>query len=261
MMAAAARAKSPRVSDEPAFVLHRYDWSETSLIVDVFSRTHGRLALAAKGAKRPSSQLRPILLPLQPLLLSWGGNADIKTLKTAHWCGGHVMPVGHALLTGLYLNELLLGLVPREDPHPSLFDHYARTVAAVADRQLDEATRTAVVRVWELLLLQACGVLPQLNTEGSSLHTLHPQRRYSLLEQGGLREVDATERHALSGATWHSLQAALSGPDPWADTLAVCPPHTVPLQSQLRRLLHHHSGVRAFKTRQILLDTQALARH
>jgi len=94
-----------RISDEPAFVLHRYDWSETSLILDVFTRHHGRIALVAKGAKRPSSSFRPVLLPLQPLQLSYGGESEVRTLKSAEWLGGHVMPTGEALLSGYYLND------------------------------------------------------------------------------------------------------------------------------------------------------------
>ena len=90
-----------RISDEPAYVLHRYDWSETSLILEVFTRHHGRMALVAKGVKRPSSSFRPILLPLQPLHLAFGGEAEIKTLKAAEWQGGHVMPTGDALMSGL----------------------------------------------------------------------------------------------------------------------------------------------------------------
>ena len=113
-----------RVSDEPAYVLHRYDWSESSLILEVFTRHQGRIALVAKGAKRPSSNFRPILLPLQPLRLSFGGDAEIRTLKGAEWVGGHVMPTGDALLSGYYLNELLLTLLARDDPHPALFDIY-----------------------------------------------------------------------------------------------------------------------------------------
>ena len=97
-----------RISEEPAYVLHRYDWSESSLILEVFTRHHGRMALVAKGAKRPSSGFRPVLLPLQPLRLSFGGDAEIRTLKGAEWVGGHVMPTGGALLSGYYLNELLL---------------------------------------------------------------------------------------------------------------------------------------------------------
>ena len=68
-----------RVAHEPAYVLHHYDWSESSVIVEAFTRAHGRVALVAKGAKRPSSNFRPVLLPLQPLSLSWGGDAEIRT--------------------------------------------------------------------------------------------------------------------------------------------------------------------------------------
>ena len=82
----------------------------------------------AKGAKRPSSGFRPVLLPLQPLRLAFGGDAEIRTLKGAEWVGGHVMPTGDALLAGCYLNELLLRLLALEDPHPALFDAYAAAV-------------------------------------------------------------------------------------------------------------------------------------
>ena len=77
-----------RIADEPAYVLHRYDWSETSLILEVFTRHHGRVALVAKGAKRPTSSFRPVLLPLQPLSLAFGGDGDIRTLKSAEWVAG-----------------------------------------------------------------------------------------------------------------------------------------------------------------------------
>ena len=100
-----------RTSDEPAFVLHRYDWSESSLILEMFTRHHGRVALVAKGAKRPSSNFRPVLLPLQPLHVAFGGDAEIRTLRAAEWVGGQVMPTGDALLSGYYLNELLLRLL------------------------------------------------------------------------------------------------------------------------------------------------------
>src|SRR5690554_7463183 len=125
---------SKRVHDEPAFVLHRYDWSETSLILEVFGRGQGRIALVAKGVKRPTSQFRPVLLPLQPLLLSWGGEAEVRTLKSAQWQGGHVMPTGDALLAGSYLNELLMRLLARDDPHPRLFDDYALAVQLLSER-------------------------------------------------------------------------------------------------------------------------------
>ena len=78
-------AKAPSLLT--AYVLHRYDWSESSLILEVFTRHHGRIALVAKGAKKPSSNFRPILLPLQPLHLAYGGDAEIRTLKGAEWMG------------------------------------------------------------------------------------------------------------------------------------------------------------------------------
>ncbi len=106
-----------RIGDEPAYVLHHYDWSESSLILEMFTRHAGRVALVAKGVKKPSSSFRPVLLPLQPLRVSYGGDADIRTLKSVDWVGGHVMPTGEALLSGYYLNELLMRLLARDDPH------------------------------------------------------------------------------------------------------------------------------------------------
>ena len=104
-----------RVGEEPAYILHQYDWSESSLILEVFTRHRGRVALAAKGVKRHTSNFRPVLLPLQPLKLSYTlgaeGNAEIHSLKGAEWVGGHVMPQGDALWSGMYLNELLLRLL------------------------------------------------------------------------------------------------------------------------------------------------------
>ena len=112
-----------RTAHEPAYVLHRYDWSESSLILDVFTRQHGRIALAAKGVKRPTSSYRPVLLPLQPLAITYGGEGDVRSLKAAEWVGGLGALEGDALLAGFYLNELLMRLVPREDPHPSRSKH------------------------------------------------------------------------------------------------------------------------------------------
>src|SRR5205085_5172914 len=141
-----------RISDEPAFVLHRYDWSESSLILEVFTRHHGRIALVAKGAKRPSSNFRPVLLPLQPLHVAFGGDGEIRTLKGAEWIGGQVMPTGDALLSGYYLNELLLRLLARDDPHPHLFDAYAATVRVLSGDH--EHTLQPALRAFELLLLR-----------------------------------------------------------------------------------------------------------
>jgi DNA repair protein RecO (recombination protein O) len=246
-----------RISDEPAFVLHRYDWSESSLILETFTRHHGRVALVAKGAKKPSSNFRPVLLPLQPLHLAFGGDAEIRTLKGAEWAGGQVMPTGDALLSGYYLNELLMRLLARDDPHPRLFDAYAAAVAVLASEQ-GEALEPAL-RTFELLLLREIGLLPALDMETSNLAPLVAQMRYSLIPEAGL--VAASERDnraSLSGTQWLALQLALDERTQFTLTLRQVAPSTAELKPQLRALLHYHCGVATFRTRQLLLDLQTL---
>ncbi len=245
-----------RVANEPAFVLHRYDWSESSLILEVFTRGHGRIALAARGAKKPSSSFRPILLPLQPLQLSWGGDAEIRNLKSAQWMGGHVMPTGDALMAGYYLNELLLKLLARDDPHPRLFDVYASVVAVVAGEH-GEALQAAL-RSFELLLLREIGLLPLLDAQTMTLAALDGAARYKLVPEGGLRQSQPDERHSLSGAQWMALQTALSDPAAFTATLRASAGMMADLKPQLRHLLNYHCGVGTFKTRQMMIDIQNL---
>ncbi len=250
-----ATAKQPRVHDEPAFVLHHYDWSEASLILEVFSRHHGRVALVAKGVKRPSSQFRPVLLPLQPLSIGWGGDAEVRTLKSAQWQGGHVMPGGEALLSGYYLNELLMKLLARDDPHATLFDRYALAVRTLAEGRVPQA---AVLRAFELLLLRETGLLPTLDEEGSSLSPLQPQARYHLVPEAGLRSAQHPDEPALTGEQWQALQAALDSDAPLTGLLG-CGDALATLRQPLRNLLHYHSGVRVFQTRQLMIDVQRLS--
>ena len=245
-----------RISDEPAYVLHRYDWSETSLILEVFTRHHGRLALVAKGVKRPSSSFRPILLPLQPLHLAFGGDAEIKTLKSAEWQGGHVMPTGEALMSGYYLNELLLSLLAREDPHPLLFDVYASVVQLIASAHGE--VLEAALRTFELLLLREIGLLPQLDAQTMTLLALHPDDRYTLVPEGGLRQSGAQDRASLSGAQWMALQQALSERVVFSATLHACVAMATELKPQLRTLLNYHCGVPNLRTRQMMIDLQNL---
>lgn len=247
---------SRRISDEPAFVLHRYDWSESSLILEVFTRNHGRLALVAKGVKRPSSSFRPILLPLQPLHLAYGGDAEIKTLKAAQWQGGHIMPTGDALMSGYYLNELLLALIAREDPHPELFDLYADVVAVIASEH-GEVLESAL-RAFELLLLREIGLLPLLDAQTMTLLALHPDERYSLVAEGGLRLAGAQDRASLSGAQWRALQQVLGQRVPFTVVLRACAEVAGELKTQLRALLNYHCGVSTLRTRQMMIDLQSL---
>ena len=245
-----------RISGEPAYVLHRYDWSESSLILEVFTRHHGRIALVAKGAKRPSSNFRPILLPLQPLHIAFGGDAEIRTLKGAEWMGGHVMPTGDALLSGYYLNELLLRLLARDDPHQKLFDAYAAAVQVLASEH-GEALQPAL-RAFELLLLREIGLLPLLDAQTLTLAPLDDAGRYCLVPEGGLRQAHGDDRASLSGAEWLALQRSLDDGAPFTATLRACAGVVAGLRPQLRALLHYHCGVSTLKTRQMMMDLQAL---
>jgi len=248
-----------RVAHEPAFVLHRYDWSESSLILETFTRNHGRVALVAKGAKRPSSNFRPVLLPLQPLHVSFGGDAEIRTLKSAEWMGGHVMPTGEALLSGYYLNELLMRLLARDDPHAALFDAYGAAVEVLAGEA--GPSQTAALRAFELILLREIGLLPSLDVQTATLVALDGARAYALVPEAGLREAEGAES-ALGAAQWLGLHDALEARLPFAGTLrqvaGLAAGGNAALRHQLRVLLNYHCGVSTLRTRQLMRDLQAL---
>ena len=253
-----------RISDEPAFILHSYDWSESSLILEVFTRHYGRVALVAKGAKKPTSNFRPVLLPLQPLRLTYtisgDGHGDIHALKGAEWVGGHIMPSGDALLSGMYLNELLMRLLARDDTHAPLFDMFAGVVRVLASEHGD--VLEPVLRSFELVLLREIGLLPDLNAETSTLAVLKADQRYVLLADGGLRPATASDRSTLAGSQWQSLHTALTDPNTYTATLRTLvgagASTASDLKSQLRTLLQYHCGSPMLRTRQLMMDLQSL---
>ncbi len=149
----ATRQPAPRVSEASAFLLHTTPWRETSLLLEAYSREQGRVALVAKGARRPTSALRPVLTMFQPLALSWSGAGEVKTLTRADWCAALRVYGGPALMSAWYLNELLLRLLPREDAHPALYDAYDEAL-----QQLASGSRHAgALRRFEWVLLRETG--------------------------------------------------------------------------------------------------------
>lgn len=142
-----------RVQQQPGCVLHARDYSETSLILEVFSARHGRLGLLAKGARRPTSRVRGLLKPFQPLLLSWTGRGELPILTAAEPDGDSPMLNGQALYCGFYLNELLVRLLHRYDPHEALYQVYREALAALATTSSTEA----VLRLFERRLLGEIG--------------------------------------------------------------------------------------------------------
>jgi len=192
-------ANKHRLEDQPAFVLHSYPFRETSLLLEVFSRQHGRVALVARGARRPRSALRGLLMSFQPLSLSWFGKSELRTLHSAEWQGGQPQLQGTALLCGFYLNELLLKLLPREDAHEQLFLDYQAALARLAG----EPEPGAVLRRFEKALLRELGYALALERDSASGAGIDPRKSYAYEPERGPVAVNGAA-HAglvLSGQT------------------------------------------------------------
>jgi DNA repair protein RecO (recombination protein O) len=145
--------KAERVALAPAYLLHQYSWRETSRILEVWSRTHGRLGLVARGVRRAGSPYRSLLQPFYPLLVSWSQRGELGTLVGVEAVGGGGTLHGRRLMAGFYLNELILRLLPRQDAQPYLYDAYAHTLQQLAGT---EASAPAL-RVFEKHLLASLG--------------------------------------------------------------------------------------------------------
>jgi len=170
-----------RTEQESGFVLHSYPYKETSLIVEAFTRHHGRLGLIARGARRPRSAIRGTLLAFHPLRLSWSASAELGTLIVAEWAGGQAALSGMGLMCGFYMNELLLRLLPREDAHEALFDAYATAVARLGAG--DEPG--ALLRGFELRMLRELGYAPPLDREAGNGTPVQAEMRYAYLPERG----------------------------------------------------------------------------
>lgn len=249
-----------------AFVLHSHDWSESSLILELFTRDAGRVVAAAKGAKRPTSQLRAVLMPFQRITVQFARSrgdegAEVRTLRSAEWGGEAASMHGAAWFAGFYLNELLLRLLARDDPHPALFDAYANALACLDG---GETGSESALRAFELLLLQETGVLPELQRTTLTQSPVQAERRYVLRPDQGLAEASSGET-ALAGTRCLALASALQAWPKPADERAAfcalqqaCAAELQPLKAQLRAQLHYHLGGAPLRTRQVMIDSQRL---
>jgi DNA repair protein RecO (recombination protein O) len=172
---------SARQDNQPGYVLHTYAFRETSLVVETFTRSHGRVAMVARGAKRPRSALRGSIMAFQPLGLSWSGRGELRLLLRAEWQGGQRRLQGRALLCGFYLNELLLKLLPREDAHEKLFYDYQSALARLAE----EPEPGAVLRRFEKALLRELGYAMALDRDGASGGPIDPSKFYAYEPERG----------------------------------------------------------------------------
>lgn len=195
-----------RVDAQPAYVLHTYPFRETSLIAEVLTRDFGRIALLARGARRPRAAIRGLLMSFQPLELGWAGKAEVLTLMKAEWQGGVPLLAGEALFCGYYLNELLMHLLPREDAHPELFAHYGAALATLAASggKGDELA----LRRFEKALLQELGYGLTLNRDALGA-TITPDGYYRYEIERGAVPLGDTPSNGMSilGKTLLDLDA------------------------------------------------------
>jgi DNA repair protein RecO (recombination protein O) len=230
-------AAAPRWEAVPAYVLHSYPYKETSLIVEVFTAPLGRVAMVAKGAKRPNSALRGLMQPFLPLHISFSGKAEVKTLIKAEWQPG--MP--------LLMNELILKLLPREDAHQALFDAYGHALSMLALQRDGESATT--LRAFELALISQLGYGLSLNFCADTQRAVVPDLVYAWQPDRGIVPAHTGDGQSVRGATLLALAAG-----------GVCDPITAnDAKRFMRRVIDYHLEKRALGSRQLMRDLQLLS--
>jgi len=237
-----------KVDGQPAYVLHSYPFRETSLIVEVFTRDYGRLALLARGARRPRAAMRGLLMGFQPLEIGWAGKGEVMTLMKVEWQGGQPLLVGQALFCGYYLNELLIHLLPREDAHERLFDHYTamlRSLAADPAGRVDEAD----LRRFEKALLQELGYGLTLISDQAGQPVVPEVDYIYEIERGPRRrqEGDGAMRSLRGKALLDLANDDFSDPRSLAEAKAL-----------MRSLMAHYLGGVELESRKIFKELQEL---
>ena len=163
-----------RILLEPGYVLHTRAFRETSLIIEAFTREYGRIAVVARGAKSAKSRWRNVLQPFRPLLISWNQKTELGTLTAADQVASPPAMQGQALFCGMYLNELLMRLLHRGDPHIEVFERYRQALAELTA----EASPQLLLRVFEKHLLEAIGYAMLLDREYDTGTGIEPQSWY-----------------------------------------------------------------------------------
>lgn len=231
-----------RIDNEPGFVLHTWPYRETSLVVEVFSRQHGRVALIARGARRPRSAMRGQIQPFTPLLLSWFGKNEIRTLHAAEWQGGLPPLSGLPLMCGFYLNELLLKLLAHDDAHEQLFDYYRNTLLELTHASDLEP----ILRRFEKHLLSEIGYAATFHEQAETALPVQAGQQYVFVPERGAYPVAGLVKNGIpvSGLTLLDLdQDKLESPATRAEAKLL-----------MRALINHHLGNKPLYTRQMLKE-------
>ena len=230
-----------RVQQQPGFVLHRRPFRDSSQILDLLTRDHGRVAVVARGSRGSKSRLAGVLRPFLPLRVSWVAKSDLGTLTGAEAAGAPADLRGDALLSAFYLNELLLHFLYRDDPQPEVHSLYADTVAALVVG--DDVA--AALREFELEFLGLLGYAVNLDFEAGSHAELAPEQYYDYrVEQGPVPVSRSAGPLVFAGATLTAI-AARRFTEP--DVLRAA-------SRLLRAVIAHHLGGKELQSRKVLRD-------
>ena len=232
---------SRRVQNEPAWLLHHRPFRDSSQILDILSRDHGRLAVVAKGSRSAKSKLRGILRPFLPLQLSWVIRSDLGTLTGAEMNAAPLSLTGDALLSGYYVNELILKLLHRHDPQPEIFAAYGKTIERLAGNQ-DVAP---YLRQFEIELLRMLGYALNLDHDTATGEPLRPQQHYEYrADQGPVAVNERTGPMVLTGAELEAIRE-----QQFAD-----PALLKKAGSLLRNVIAYHLDGKELKSRKVLRE-------
>ena len=228
-----------RAQLEPAWVLSARPYRETSALVEVFAQHSGRAGLVARGVRGPRARQRGLLQPFQPLLVSFTERGELGTLTAVEADGAPVMLRGEAVFSGWYVNELMLRLLPRRDPHPELFAHYAEVMAV-----LPVAAKAApTLRLFEKRLLAALGYGLELP------EPVQRDRWYAWDPDGGLRLAEPGPSSYRGESLYALAEEQLDTEESLRDARRL-----------MRAALRPHLGERALRTPEMLRAVRAGAR-
>lgn len=225
-----------------AHILHQRPYRETSRILELFSSCHGRIGVLAKGAMRPRSPLRGVLQPFCPLVVAFSGRGELPTLIAAEADGPVLILSGRRLVSALYLNEILIRIVPRQDPHPLLYDAYRGALAGLRQAPDEEP----VLRIFEKRMLQEVGYGLNLDHDVECRAPLAPDRDYYYqCDKGPWRAAPAEAPTVrVKGRTLIALEREV-----------LDDPETLRESKQLmRRVIAAHLGDRPLQSRQLLRE-------
>ena len=186
-----------RISLEPAFVLHTRPYQETSLIVDFFTRSYGRINAVAKGAKRPKSPLRSVLTPFSKLSISLAGKSDLKTLSSAEILDHYPISSGNFLNSLVYINELITKATEKDDPHLTIFDKYHFFLESISKKDHDEDLEM-LLRDFEMTLLQEMGYGIDLIRDAETNENIQEETSYRFDPNKGFTMIHAGNQSKIS---------------------------------------------------------------